>query len=249
MMRLTLRDARDVIRQELGRDPAKSTVEALVNEAGERWVNAENWRYLRHRTKEVALEAGVEDYPLGAGIQSIGQVLHRPDTVWAPLKLMEFGAFTAYRERFLAGIERPFNPVATTVWDVKEGDETRTLYLRIFPSGIGERLVVEYRGGWVPLDDLDDAVDMPPPLIVHFRDWLRVYAMHREFPQQYPLGTLDDFMQSASFTDAKTQDSETVGTIPYRGGRTGENYNRMGCGGFSDRYEGLRHYYERGFGR
>jgi hypothetical protein len=249
MKQLTLRDARDVIREELGRDPAKGTVEALVNEAGERWVNAENWRYLRHRTKEITLEPGVEDYPLGAGIQSIGRVLHRPDTVWAPLELLEFSAFTAHRERFLGGLERPFNPVATTVWDAKATDTGRTLYLRIFPTGIGERIVVEYRGGWLPLDELDDAADLPPPLVVHFRDWLRVYAMHREFPEQYPMGTLDAFMQSSSFVDAQRQDAETAGRIAVRKGAIGEHYGAMKSWGSDYRYEAMRHYYERGFGR
>ena len=246
MMRLTLRSARDTIIEELGRTPSRGTVESLVNEAGERWVNAVNWRYLRQRTLEITTQPGVEDYPLGAGVQSIAKVLYRPDTIWCPIQLREFSAFVAERERFLAGIERPFNPFATTVWDVKPGDEERRLYLRIFPAGIAERIVVEYRAGWLPMDEEDDAADLPGPLVVHFRDWLRIYALHREFPERFPIGTLDAFMQSASFVDAKRQDAETVGRLMPSPGRAGENYNRLSSGRDDIRYEALRTYYERG---
>lgn len=245
MMQLTLENACRVVREELGRDPAKSSVEALVNEAGERWVSAENWRYLRNRTESLTLEAGVEDYPLGAGVQSIGRILHRPDSVWAPLELLEFSEFTAYRERYLAGVSNPFNPVATTVWDVKEGDDHKKLYLRIFPARVSERVVVEYRGGWVPMDESDDVADLPPPLVVHFRDWLRIYALHREFPQAHPIGTLDAYMQSASFMEAQRQDAESVGRIMPRCGKIGENYNRT-KGVSRHRYEALRYWSERG---
>ena len=250
-MDLTLGELCKVVEEELGRSPSKGTSEALVNEAGERWVNSENWRYLRRRTQEVTLTPGVEFYRLGAGVHSIGRTIHRPNSVFAPIELKEWDAFTAYKERYLSGIERPYHPVATTLWGVREDaegkrDERRTLYLSIFPASVAETVVLEYRCGWIPLDGLSDTVDMPSPLIVHFRDWVRVYALHREFPESYPMGTLDRFMQSTSFTDAQRKDAESVGQISVRQGNIGDAYQNMKRHVGYGRYKAMQHWSERG---
>jgi len=248
-MALTLRSLLEEVRQELGRNPSRSTGEQLINEAGERWVNTHGWTYLRQRTQEIQLVSGQEDYRLGVGIRSLGRVLHRPDSVWAPLNLMGFSEFTAYRERYLAGIERPFNPVVSMSWNALEGDEEPRLYLHVFPSGLNERLVVEYDGGWVPLNELDDAVDIPAPLGIHFIEWIRLYARYREFPEQYPLGVVDAFKQTSAFRDAMKVDTQHNGRMLPRLGTAGESYVAARHSPYLERYEAMRHYYERGFGR
>lgn len=246
-MDLSLRALGEVVRQELGRPPSRSTAETLINEAGVRWDNAHTWGYQRQRTLKVQLQPGVESYRLGAGVYAVGRVLHRPDTIWAPLPLVDFDAYTREKERYLAGIERPFHPLVTQTWDVREGDDRRYLYLHFFPTTLSEELTVEYVGSWVPLNEQDDTADIPLPLASHFVDWLRFYARTREFPENYPPGSLDQYKRTAAFMDAKTADALNNGRIVARQGRTGDYYQNMRQGRVPRVYDALRRYYERGF--
>lgn len=243
-MQTTLKALTEEVRQELGRDPSRSSAEDLINEAGARWVNAHRWSYLRQRTQEIALQSGTESYRLGAGVRSVGDTLHRPNTTWAPLRVVTFDEYTRFRERFLAGIERPFHPLAATSWDVKEGDKRRTLYLHVFPTGLTETVVAQLDVGWVPLDDLDDVADVPPPLVPFFIEWVRMYAQHREQPE---VGYYGQFVTGPSFMDAKRLDSQHSGAIRMRPGRAGRYYNEARQPLTGARYEAMRHYYERGF--
>ncbi len=107
-----------------------------------------------------------------------------------------------------------------------------------------ENVVAQVDAGWLPLDDLDDAADVPPPLVPHFFEWVRMYAMHREQPE---VGFMERYIAGMSFREAKRADSQHTGMIVPRGSRVGDKYRRLKRPATNGRYEAMRHYYERGF--
>lgn len=224
-MKLTLASLKETVQEELGRGPARSTSEALVNEAGEAWVNAHEWRYLRDRSQDLNIEVGVESYRLGLGVRSV-EAVYRPDSHYCEVPIIDFAAFEGERQQFLARSQYLQDPIGTVRWDTKEGDERPRLYLELFPIEFAERFVIRFHAGWLPLDEMEDVADIPGPLSTAFLHWLRMYANHREFPDQYGLGALDTLMRSNVFRKAMSIDGEAAGRIIPAPGGAGAYYNR-----------------------
>jgi len=213
-MKLTLASLADVVRQELGRDPSRSSVEALVNEAGEAWANAHNWVYLRDRSQDILTEAGVDAYKLGLGVRSVTKV-HRPDSAFRPIPLVDFDYFESERSRFFSAPRYQNEPIATLQWSQEPDDDRPRLYLRLFTGTIAERLRVTYHAGWLPLDGSGDVADVPPPLTQPFVQWLRLYAHSREKPELYPLGSLEAYKASPAMLEARRIDGQIHnGVVP-----------------------------------
>lgn len=224
-MLLTLARLRSDLREEIGRDPARSSMEQLVNEAGEAWVNAHGWRYLRDRSMELQAEAGTESYKLSAGIRSI-ESIDRPDTHYTRIPVIDFETWNGEVNRFLSRSQYLQDPIATTRWDARQGDLGPALYLEIFPVTFTERLVVTFHAGWLPLDDEGDVADIPPPLTTAFLHFARMYAMMREFPDAAPLQSLDAILATNVLRRAMSVDGESNGRIVKSEGGAGFYYNR-----------------------
>lgn len=245
-MRLTYPLLAEAVREELAREPSKQTMESLINEAGERWVSIHRWAYLRQAKIDIKLVSGTERYRLPGGVREVGDELFRPNSIWRPIPVVSFDAFTAFRERYLAGIERPYEPLATTVREVQEGDDRPELYLYVFPSSITETVVTQVELGWFPVNAKSDEVYLPDHLGVYFLEFLRVYAMHREFPEQ---SRYEAYMAGLDFREAKRHDARGSGQIQYRGGRASDRYHSQRHSVRRARYDALRHIHERGFMR
>lgn len=224
-MLLTHERLQSIVHEELGRGPARSTYEQLINEAGEAWVNAHEWRYLRDRSQEIAAVAGVEEYAMGLGVRAV-TALHRPDTVWPSIPIISFDGFERMRQQYLSRIERIQRPIANVRYDAREDDKAPRLYLSIYPVDFTERLVAQYNAGWLPLDGLQDVADIPPPLGTAFTEWLRGYADYQEYRSQRPPDTLDRMRAAHSFRAAKSVDGQASGPIAKQEGGAGAYYNR-----------------------
>lgn len=201
MPRLTLDDLALAVRNEVGRDPSRSTVEALINEAGESWANIHSWAYLRDRSQELELTAGVESYRLGLGVRTVTDI-HRPNSTQWKIRLVDYDYWQAERYEWNAQLGRNFKPIATLRYGQEEGDLEPRLYLDIFPVQATETVRIVFQAGWVPLNNRSDVADIPGPLVPSFREWVRMYALTREKPEQYPPGSLDQFIQSRAIKDA-----------------------------------------------
>ena len=240
-MKLTLASLSQAVHEELGRDPSRSSMEALVNEAGEAWVNAWNWTYLRDRSQDIQTEAGVESYKLGLGVRNLSAI-HRPTTAWPPVELVDFDHYESMRSSFFGEQLRSFTPIATLQYGQQADDDRPRLYLLIFPATLAERLVVVFQAGWVPLDEADDVADIPGPLAQPFLQWVRLYANSREFPERYPMGVLDAYKASPAFREAARVDGALHKTIIPRLTGAGAIYarKRAGRAGFYTRSDYLR---------
>lgn len=236
MGRLTLDDLALVVREELGRDPSRSTAEALVNEAGESWVNAHSWGYLRNRSQDLAVTAGVESYQLGLGVHAIIDI-HRPETPYRDVHLVDFDAWTREKYRYLSDTIWSYEPLATTVFDTRDGDEQPRLYLDVFPVRSTETWRIVYEAGWVPMTDGGDQADLPYFLVPPFREWVRMYALSREKPEQYPMGALDGFMQTRAFKDGQAKDANLNRGIVKRRTGAAQHYARKKSWGHSGIYD------------
>lgn len=225
-MRLTLDSLRELVQRELDREPGQSTFESLINEAGEAWVNLFEWPYLRQRSQRLQLEAGVESYRLGLGVRSIS-TLYRPDTVYRPIRIVDFTTWTEQKERYLAGLTRLCDPLATVHWDTREGDDEPRLYLSVYPATNTEEVVYEYEGGWLPLDESGDVADIPGPLVQSFREFLRRYASARETDKVTVDQVLDSFMRGPQGMLARRVANEHSGQICPGPGAAGERYQRI----------------------
>ncbi|MEL6716828.1 MAG: hypothetical protein AAFP86_23830, partial [Planctomycetota bacterium] len=206
-MKLTLDSLSSIVREQLGKLPSLSSMEALVNEAGESWVDAHSWVYLRDRSQALELTAGVESYRLGLGVRSINSI-DRPSSQYGPIPLVDFDRLERERNSYYGERARRHDPIATLRWDTREGDDRPRLYLEVWPSETTERANVIYQAGWLPLDKKAEVADVPPPLATSFVKWLRLYAQHREVPDEYPMGTMDAFKQGADFMAAKRIDGQ-----------------------------------------
>lgn len=226
-MVLTLATLAEEVRQELGRTPARSTSEALVNEAGEAWVNAHSWKYLRDRRQEISLVVGTEDYRLALGVRDVRGVLHRKNSVWHPIPLIDYESFTTERERFLSEVNNTFTPLATLRWDTLDGDTQPRLYLQVYPATLTETVQVQYQAGWLPLDLADDVADIPPPLEQPFKEWVRRYALGREkMPSFSTDAALQTFFGGPAGYRAKTVDAQHVNRIVPAPGAVGARMAR-----------------------
>jgi hypothetical protein len=155
---------------------------------------------------------------------------------------VDFDYYESQRSSFLGATTRHYDPVATLQYDQAEGDDRPRLYLRLFPATITERLTAVYQAGWLPLNDSDDVADIPTPLTQPFATWLRLFANSREFPERFPLGTLDQWKASPGFTEARRVDGALhKGIIPRLTG-AGLAYarKRRGGQGFYTRNDYLR---------
>lgn len=226
-MKLTLANLSEVVDKELGREPGRSTMESLINEAGEAWVNAHDWFYLKERSGELTLVAETEDYKLPAGLRSLMNTLYRPDSLYLPIPVIDFESFTVERERYLSSTYRTTNPVAVVRWDTKTGDDRPGLYLSVYPASLAERVVYRYHAGWLPLDEQADVADIPAPLVQPFTEWVRRYAMAREFDDSSMDRVVLEFFAGPTGAMAKLADARHRGTpIPAPGG-AGDRYNRI----------------------
>lgn len=237
MPRVTLDDLALVVRNEVGRDPSRSTLEALINEAGESWANLHSWAYLRDRSQELELTSGVERYKLGLGVRTVTEI-HRPNSSQWKIHLVDFDYWQAERYEWSAELSRSFRPIATLRWDQLTDDLEPRLYLDIFPVTETETVRIVFQAGWVPLTNGSDVADLPGPLVPAFREWLRMYALTREKPEQYPPGTLDQFMRSRAIMDAMRVDGGVnKGIVPVLTGAGLRHAQKraMGRGGFYDR--------------
>lgn len=226
-MKLTLANLSEIVFQELGRDPGRSTMEALINEGGEAWVNLCEWFYLSERTAEIHVETGVESYRLGLGIRDLHSTLYRPDTSYRPITIVDHETYTAEREYWLSNQTRQYDPLASVRWDTQEDDDRPRLYLSLFPATLTERLVYRFRAGWLPLDEQDDVADIPPPMVQPFKQWIRRYAMAREFDGMGVEQSTAEFMASPTYALAKRADARHRGEpVPAKGG-AGERYDRI----------------------
>lgn len=240
-MKLTLASLSQTVTDELGRDPSRSSMEALINEAGEAWVNAASWTYLRDRSQDIQATTGVGSYRLGLGVRNL-MAVYRPDTAWRPLHLVDYDYFESQRSEFLGDVQWQHEPLVTLQYGQEEGDDRPRLYMRLFPATLNERLTVVYQAGWLPLDKLEDVADIPAPLGQPFVAWLRLFANTREFPERYPLGTLAQWKASPEFMEARRVDgSMHKGVVPRITG-TGLYYARkqLGRRGFYTRNDYLR---------
>ena len=224
-MRLTLEALRLVVRKELDRDPGQSTYESLINEAGEAWVNLFEWPYLRERSQRLELIAGTETYKLGPGVRSVN-TLYRPETVYQPIQLIDFARWTMERERYLSGITRLYDPLATVVWDQEPDDAAPCLYLKVYPATRTEAVVFEYEAGWLPLDKSQDVADIPAPLTQSFIEFLRRYTLARETDKATVDSVLGSFMQGPQGVIARRASTSHTGEIVPAPGAAGEIYNR-----------------------
>lgn len=226
-MRLTLANLSETVFQELGRDPARSTMEALINEAGEAWVNLAEWFYLSERTGELTLTPGTEQYQLALGVRDLHRELYRPDTWYPRLQIVDHETFTMERERYLGDTFRQFDPLVTVGWDTQSTDDRPRLYLSVYPATLSERVVYRYRAGWLPLDQQEDVADIPAPLVQPFLEWVRRYAMAREFDAVGMDQMAAQFMAGPTGVMAKRADARHRGRpIPARGG-AGDRYVRI----------------------
>lgn len=213
-MKLTLSSLADVVVGELRRDPARSSMEDLINEAGEAWANAASWVYLRDRAQDVEAIAGVDAYKLGLGVRNVTSI-DRPTNTYGAATLVDFDAFERFRNQWNAETIAQQRLVATIQYSQREDDDRPRLYLLLFPAKITERLRIIYEAGWLPLNAATDVADVPGALAPHFRDWLRAYANHREKPEEYPMGFLDQFKRSQTFMAARKVDGKLHrGVIP-----------------------------------
>lgn len=236
-MKLDLASLRKIVREELGRDPGKSTYEDLINEAGEAWVNAAEWSYLRDRFLDLDVTSEVESYRLKLGVRSVIRIL-RPDSIYSrEVVLLDYDAFEAERSRYFARQGRQFNPIAATVHDQREGDDRKRVYLELFPVTITERLRIIVEAGWLPLDNSEDVADLPGSVATAFRGWLRTYALHREKPELYPMGTLEQFRQTGAWVDARRADASLSPKVYQRSSLTERNYQRSKARGHFGLYD------------
>lgn len=226
-MVLTLATLSEEVRQELGRTPSRSTLEALVNEAGEAWVNAHPWLYLTDRRQEVSLVVDQEDYQLNLGVRNVNGVLHRKNSVWQPIPIIDYEAFLTERERFLSEIQNTFTPWATLRWDTKTGDTQPRLYLQVYPATLTETVQVQYQAGWLPLNLAEDVADITPPLEQPFKEWVRRYALGREKTPTYSTdAAVQSFFNGPAGYRAKTVDAQHAGMAVPAPGAVGARMNR-----------------------
>ena len=226
-MKLTLANLAEAVFQELGRDPGRSTMEALINEAGEAWVNLAEWFYLKERSSEIQLVAGTETYQLSPGVQDLHRELYRPDVYYQPIQIVDHETYLAEKDRYLSANFRLYNPLAGVWWDTKEGDDRPRLYLNIYPTDLGERVTYRYRAGWLPLDEQDDVADIPAPLVQPFVEWVRRYAVARGVDGVGMDQMVAQFMAGPTGVMAKRADARHRGQpIAARGG-AGERYARL----------------------
>lgn len=225
-MKLTLDSLRDAVGNELRRTPSRSTIEELVNEAGEAWVNSHSWVYLRDRSQVLELQAEVELYRLGLGVRSVRSI-DRVNNPYGPIPIVDFDFLERERNTFQAEARRVRDPIAALQWSQQADDDRPRLYLHVFPAEETESATLIYEAGWLPLDKSDDVADVPPSLGVHFRDWVRFYAMMREFPDKYPPGALDAFRQQHSYQTALKVDGKIHRRIIPAEGGAGERYRRI----------------------
>lgn len=250
-MLLTLASLVRVATQELGRTPAKSTAEELVNEAGEAWVNAHPWRYLRDRSQDINIVDGQNLYRLPLGVRSVGEFLLRPDSVYQPIPIVNYEAFISEKERWLSEVERQLTPIATTTFkrlpaaengdpSGKDDDRLR-FYIELYPANFTERVVVTFNAGWLPLDNASDEADIPPHLSRGFTEWMRRFAMAREKPDTGPMDVAQlQFFEGPVGMEAKRVDGEGAGTIVPTLGGVGKRYWQKRCSA-SQRQDQLEH--------
>lgn len=226
-MNLTLGSLASDLISDLGRTPGRSTVEALINEAGEAWVNGHSWIYLRDRTQTINLVAGTEDYQLSLGVRAVNTVLYRPDSIWAPIPVMDYDTFIRERERYLSSVALNFTPIATVRWGTHSRDAGPRLYLQVYPATTVETVVVRYQAGWLPLNESHEVADIPPPMTHGFREWVRRYAQGREKqPQTNVDAAWVSFFNGPIGLSAKKADSSHVGRIIASPGGAGTRYAR-----------------------
>ncbi len=210
-MVLTLASLVSDVRQQLGRDPSLTSAEALVNEAGEAWVDSHSWKYLTDRTTTIDLVPGQVLYRMPDGIESVGTRIERANSIWHPIKVLSYDDFHAERFRYLSEVGREFTPIATFRYTQQPGDDSPKPYIEIWPDGITETVQVMYRAGWLPMNESDDAVDLPPQLESSFKEFVRRYALGRETASDVADGIWLDQMISSFFAGprgvaAKTKD-------------------------------------------
>lgn len=242
-MVLTLRTLKETVRQELGRDPRRSSGEELVNEAGEAWADAHDWQYLRTQSISVDLVPGTFKYNLetiSPYALDVGDKLHRPNSVWSPIPVLDWSTFEHASQTFLWDVGREFQPIATIVEEKGASDDRPETYLEVFPSKITETVVLEVTLGWVQVDLEDDFIQVPKALERSFIEFVRRYAMGREkTPQTNVDLEVAQFFAGPLGKAAVRRDGKKSGKIPRKYGRAGQNYamRKMDARGFHARDE------------
>lgn len=243
-MQLTLASLTETVRQELGRTPARSTAEELVNEAGEAWVNLHEWRYLQAREGELSLVDGTSLYRLGKGVRAVNTSLRRPNSIDPPIPVLSQQDFFRFKRTWLSEISFQLRQIATTRWTQQEGDAQPYLYIELYPANLNETVYYTFDAGWLPLDNPSDQADIPGPLAHGFVTFIRSYAMAREKPQ---MGTVEqaaaNFLAAPIGRSAMTIDGESDGEIIATPGGVGELYRgtRMRGKSYQDKLDHLRY--------
>lgn len=242
---LTLRSLTESVRQELGRDPARSSAEELVNEAGAAWVDAHEWQYLRARSLTIDLVPTESRYALPDYVEDVATSLDRPNSVWTPIPIYDFPTFSSEKERYLASIGREFQPIATSYFATQGSDNAYRLFIEIFPAGVTETVSLDYTAGWKPLNKSSDTADVPLPLQRAFREWVRRYASGREKQPQMNIDTMHQtFFSGPVGMNAMKKDGMVSGALTPRAAASGMYFGKRkliaGGGttnsGFYDRY-------------
>lgn len=224
-MTLTLDRLHDHIFDALDREPSSTnSPELLVNEAGVAWCNANGWRYLRRKRKSLELVIGQSIYGLGEDFRELVSIT---DTAYPALGV-DLVTITELEEIRSLAYSAP-NAYCATVYDGSVGGVSQSV-LELFPVPAAARaFTLIYRGGWAPVDQQNDTIELPPHLEPPFVEWVRTYAEAREKKLKMP-EVIALCKASPIFQDAAARDGSE---LPYKMpemGNVGHRYATRGFG-------------------
>lgn len=174
---LTLQRLKEHVRDMLNRMPSGSnSIELLVNEAGIAWCNMHAWGYLNRRRRLIPFVADQTVYGLGPDLKRIRSLVDPEYPVWQP-ELMQRSEFDEFRERLSSVGDYWWSG---TVYD-DSVDGVPQKVLEVYPAPSRPRdISLIFTGGWLAVDTLDEAIDIPQQLEPAFVEFVRAYSNARE---------------------------------------------------------------------